>query len=212
MTSLRVDLNDPEDRAITENSPFADLLNRVRAGDERAAEELLSTYETHIRRIVRVRLTDPALRRELDSIDICQSVMADFFVRVALGQFELTSADQLIKLLAAMTRNKLLNHVERLHAQRRDVRRTELHQIDQMMIPGEDETPSKIVAHRELLAEFQARLSDQERYVASQRGIGKAWSELAKELGATPDGLRVGFGRAIDRVSKELGLESLLHE
>lgn len=205
-------LLDCENRAITEHSSFAELLNRVRAGDDRAAEELLSTYETQIRRIVRVRLTDPALRRELDSIDICQSVMADFFVRVALGQFELTSADQLIKLLAAMARNKLLNHVERLHAQRRDVRRTEFQQIDQMAIPGGGETPSQIVAHRELLAEFRTRLSEQERYVASQRGVGKAWSDLAKELGATPDGLRIGFGRAIDRVAKELGLESLFNE
>ena len=95
------------------NSSFTDLLQRVRAGDERAAEELFHSYEAQIRRVVRVRLTDPGLRRQLDSVDICQSVMADFFVRVALGRFELETADQLIKLLATMARNKLLNKAAR---------------------------------------------------------------------------------------------------
>jgi RNA polymerase sigma-70 factor (ECF subfamily) len=81
-----------------------------------------------------------------------------------------------------------------------------------MAIAGGDETPSEIVANRELLAEFRSRLSQQERYVADQRLSGRAWSDLAEELGATPDGLRIRFGRAIDRVSQELGLESLIHE
>jgi RNA polymerase sigma-70 factor (ECF subfamily) len=197
---------------VAEDSRFKELLTRVRAGDGQAAEELFRDYEAQVRRIVRVRLTDPRLRREIESVDVCQSVMANFFVRAALGQFELTSADDLIKLLATMARNKLLNHVEQRHAMRRDVRRLERLPVDEMPIDGGGETPSQIVANRELLAEFRSRLSQQERYIADQRRLGKGWGELAEELGATPDGLRVGFGRAIDRVSQELGLESLIHE
>ena len=47
----------------------------------------------------RLRLTDPRLRRQYDSLDICQSVLASFFVRAAAGQYDLDRPEQLLKLL-----------------------------------------------------------------------------------------------------------------
>jgi hypothetical protein len=38
-------------------------------------------------------LTDARLRREIDSADICQAVLANFFVRVAAGQFEIETPE-----------------------------------------------------------------------------------------------------------------------
>ena len=70
---------------------------------KQAAAELVRHYEPAIRRAVRVRLVDTRLNRLLDSMDICQSVMASFFVRAALGQYELNTPDQLLRLLATMT-------------------------------------------------------------------------------------------------------------
>ncbi len=81
---------------------FHELIRLVREGNDLAAEELLRRYEPQVRRVIRVRLTDHRLRRQMDSIDICQSVMADFYVRVALGQFEISTPEQLIGLLATM--------------------------------------------------------------------------------------------------------------
>ncbi len=79
---------------------FTDLLARVRAGNEQAANDLVRIYEPQIRRIIRIRLTTRSLRRQMDSTDICQSVMGDFFVRVAMGQFNLERPAQLVRLLA----------------------------------------------------------------------------------------------------------------
>src|SRR5262249_4531060 len=93
---------------IPEN-PFTALIRRVRAGDQEAAAELVRTYEPAVRRAVRVRLKDDRLRRVLDSLDICQSVLGSFFLRATLGEFELTSADDLLRLLATMVRNKVAN-------------------------------------------------------------------------------------------------------
>ena len=107
------------------NDEFQALLGRVRAGDAQAAAELVRRYEPAIRRAARVRLVDTRLNRLLDSMDICQSVMASFFVRAALGQFELETPEQLLKLLATMTRNKLANQVKGHGAARRDFRRVE---------------------------------------------------------------------------------------
>src|SRR5580704_11799218 len=109
----------------SENVDFQVLLRRVRAGDGQAAAELVRRYEPAIRRAARVRLLDTRLNRVLDSMDICQSVLASFFVRAALGQYELETPAQLLKLLATMTRNKLVNQVKSQGAARRNFRRLE---------------------------------------------------------------------------------------
>lgn len=44
--------------------------------------------------------------------------MASFFVRAALGQYELDRPEQLLKLLAAMARHKLADAVDRQRAGR----------------------------------------------------------------------------------------------
>ena len=63
-------------------------------------------YEPEIRRAVRIHLHDSPLQRQLDSVDICQSVLANFFVRAAAGQFDLTQPEKVIGLLVTMARNK----------------------------------------------------------------------------------------------------------
>ena len=87
---------------MADDDTFHALIRRVRAGDEDAAAQVVRRYEPAIRRLVRMKLTDPRLTRYLDSVDVCQSVMANFFVRMAAGQFELNTPDQLLKLLSAI--------------------------------------------------------------------------------------------------------------
>ena len=83
------------DDAVAAEVTFLELMQRVRAGEETAALELHATYADQLQRIIRVRLTQPALRRQIDSLDICQSVFADFFVRTALGQYDLAVLNKL---------------------------------------------------------------------------------------------------------------------
>src|SRR4051812_44768072 len=94
---------------MIEEVDFQDLIRRIRAGDEAAAAALVRTYEPAIRREARVRLSDSRLRRLFDSMDICQSVLASFFVRAALGQYELEQPEQLLRLLVDMSRKKLVD-------------------------------------------------------------------------------------------------------
>ena len=61
--------------------------------------------------------------RQFDSMDICQSVLASFFVPCAAGQFELHRPAQLVALLTKMAQNKLAWHVRYHLQQRRDIRR-----------------------------------------------------------------------------------------
>lgn len=193
---------------MPEESSFTDLIGRVRLGDALAAEELVRRYEPAIRVAVRVRLTDPNLRRLLDSMDICQSVLANFFVRAAAGQFALDKPEQLLGLLATMARNKLTNHALAQQAERRDARRVASVDQPELLLADPGATPSRIVEQRELLAEARRRFTPDELAVVDARADGQAWAEIAARRGETADALRVRFHRAVDRVARELELES----
>jgi RNA polymerase sigma-70 factor (ECF subfamily) len=191
-----------------DSEQFRALLARVRKGDEAAAKELVEKFEPNIRRYIRVRLTDPRLRRLMDSVDICQSVLSNFFVRAAAGQFDIEQPDQLMKLLSAMARNRLLNHVRDEQAECRDNRRVQLDSDDAIQaLPDEAATPSCVVANRELLEEVRRRLSPEERSLLEQRAAGKDWAEVAAAAGSNPDAVRKQLGRALDRVGRDLGLD-----
>jgi RNA polymerase sigma-70 factor (ECF subfamily) len=194
---------------MSEGSTFRDLMARVRAGDEEAARELVQTYEPTIRRTVRIRLADPRLRRLLDSTDICQSVLGSFFIRAALGQYDLEDPQQLLRLLVNMSRKKLIDHERRERAARRDFRRTQGGEALEFGLAAPDATPSQEVAHRELLQEVRKRLSPDERRLAEQRAAGRDWAGIAADEGDTPEALRKKLGRAVDRVVQELGLDGV---
>jgi RNA polymerase sigma factor (sigma-70 family) len=191
---------------VPELSPFNDLIRRVRNRDEAAASELVHRYEGAIRRVVRFNLRDQRMRRVLDSMDICQSVLASFFVRAALGQYEVDTPEQLLGLLATITRNKLTNQAHRLRAQRRDLRRDASIEDHAHGFLDKASDPSEQASAKEILAKVRGRLDDQERYLAEQRALGRPWQELADELGGTDVALRKKLSRALDRVMAELGL------
>src|SRR3954471_8280432 len=152
---------------------FPELIARIRAGDEQAATVLVRRYEPEIRREVRFLLRDPFLRRSFDSMDVCQSVLGSFFLRAALGEYDLNRPEDLIRLLISMTRNKVVDATRRQRAQRRDHRRaTSLEAVD---LATNTPSPSEEVAGRDLLGEFRARLNDDERQLADLRAQGQEW-------------------------------------
>jgi RNA polymerase sigma-70 factor (ECF subfamily) len=194
-------------RMLGENA-FRDLIRRVRAGDNKAAEELVRHYEPTIRRVARVRLVDARLRRAFDSMDICQSVFASFFIRAALGQYDLQRPEQLLNLLVDMSRKKLIDRARQETAERRDHRRVAPDGLEGKDMPTAAAGPSEEVAGAELLQEFRRRLTDEERTLAEQRAAGVDWPQIAAKCGGSPEALRKKLARAIDRVGQELGMEA----
>src|SRR5262245_48434650 len=157
---------------------FDELIRRVRAGDQDAATELVKRYEPAIRRAVRFRLADARLGTLLDSMDICQSVLASFFIRAASGQYELEPPGQLLRLLTAMARNKLNSQARKQLAQRRDTRRVAAGGQDEDQLVAVGESPSRVVAARDLLQEVHRRLSADERRLLELRTQGYDWSAI----------------------------------
>jgi len=186
---------------------FADFVGRIRAGDEQAAADLVRRYEPIIRVVVRTRLGDRRLRRILDSMDICQSVLASFFVRAAAGQYDLEQPERLVGLLVTLARNKVALQARRQRAGNRDLRRDVPLNAGEWDMAGAGPSPSRVASGRELLVEFRRRLSVEERHLADLRAEGRGWAEIGAELGGTAQARRMQLARALDRVAREMGLE-----
>jgi DNA-directed RNA polymerase specialized sigma24 family protein len=76
-------------------SSFEDLMARVRDGDNAAAEALFRRYAPAVKRVVRGLMRVESIWRGTDPSDIYQSVMASFFIRAALGQYDISRPEQL---------------------------------------------------------------------------------------------------------------------
>lgn len=178
-------------------------MSRVRAGDETAAADLFQHYEPEIRRDIRLRLTNPKLRRVVDSMDISQSVFSNFFIRAALGEFELESPTQLLRLLSRMATNKVIDR------HRRETSRKAQDMVDEPVehrnISDGSPTASEIVSGQELLNKFQSHLTSEEKEIAALRRDGVSWQDIGSQLGGNADALRKRLTRACNRVMSELG-------
>lgn len=192
---------------MTATAPFALWIARIRAGDADAATELVKRFERPVRVAVRARLTDVRLRRQFDSMDVVQSVMVSFFARMTDGQFDLDNPQQLVGLLMKMAQNKLLMQVRRHKQKRRDVTRTEAGGDDAPPVAATDPGPERQAIGRELLRVLYDRLTDDERDLAIRRAGGQQWTEIAADLGGTPQGHRMKLSRAVARVSPGLGFD-----
>jgi RNA polymerase sigma-70 factor (ECF subfamily) len=187
-----------------ESLSFDTLLQRVRAGDQDAAAELVRVCGQAIRDAVRRRLERAGLTRVLDSEDISQSVLKSFFVRAAAGQYELDTAEDLRKLLVRMARNKVVDEARKYRSARRDQRRVTADSPEELALPVDDTTPSQQLAYDELFQKVQGLLSPEERQLAELRNQGRGWADIAAALGGTPQARRKQLARALKRVVEAL--------
>jgi RNA polymerase sigma-70 factor (ECF subfamily) len=131
--------------------------------------------------------------------------LASFFVRAAAGEYDLEQPGQLVGLLVKMARNKLASAARRQAAQKRDHRRGGGGD-DLALVADGDPSPSRVLEGKELLQQFRQRLSEEERTLADMRSEGLAWEEIGRRVGGAAQARRMQLARAVERVSRELGL------
>src|ERR1700732_2295262 len=139
---------------MDEDHDFLDLIRRVRGSDHRAAAELVKRHAPAVGRVIRLKLRDSRMRRVLDSTDICQGVLASFFIRAASGQYDLERPAQLLRLRVVMARNKMVGESRTYYVKRREQPGPA---VDAMLAglaaPGAG--PSSRVAWKDLLQEVR---------------------------------------------------------
>jgi RNA polymerase sigma-70 factor (ECF subfamily) len=176
----------------------------VRSGDADAACVIVHRYEQAIRMAVRTRLTDPAMRRQFDSIDVCQSVLGSFFLHAATGAYDLHEPRQLVALLIKMAQNKLAMHVRRHYRECRDVRSSQGLDVEEAGIASSTPDSYRQAAAKELLGRALDMMPAETRSIAQRRMDGESWSDIALSMGGAADGRRMQYQREIERVADVL--------
>jgi RNA polymerase sigma factor (sigma-70 family) len=175
------------------------LLDRVRAGDREATEEFVRRYQDHIRRIARIRLTDPRMTRLVESMDICQSVLMKLIRRLSRPDLPPLDADGLRGFINQTTRNHFEDIRRGLKASGLDLIAGE---VDLDALPGSRGTPdaAEQTANREQATLAYARLDDKEKQLVDLvLAHSYKWKVIGRMTGMRPDAVRMAYARLVNR-------------
>src|SRR5262245_10583924 len=109
--------------AVLSDPSFADLMARLRAGQDDAATQVFDRFASHLVELARKHL-DAQVLQKVDPEDVLQSVFRSFFARYPSGQLGgFASWDNLWAMLVVITLRKCGRQMDYFHAACRDVRR-----------------------------------------------------------------------------------------
>ncbi|MFI5454256.1 MAG: RNA polymerase sigma factor [Isosphaerales bacterium] len=194
-------------------SDFQRLIAAILKGDRQAADELVRKVEPYIRSATHLRLTDSKLRRLLDSMDLCQSVLADLFAKGGSRWSGRETEDHIRRTILTMAFNKLVSKA-------RHERRNQGSLPEGCEVLDSAPSPNQAVDDLERKAVIWNRLSEAERWLFDQNKVkGRTWKEIARDTDELPatlhgvahDSLRIRLARAILRVRQELQRNGASH-
>jgi RNA polymerase sigma-70 factor, ECF subfamily len=107
---------------VAVDESFADLMGRLRSGEDEAAREVFGRFARRLVGLARSHL-DLRIARKVDPEEVVQSAYKSFFVRQRDGQLEVGSWDGLWGLLTLITLRKCADKAEYYRAARRDLNR-----------------------------------------------------------------------------------------
>jgi RNA polymerase sigma factor (sigma-70 family) len=164
--------------------PSAELLRRVQADSETAADVLFARYVERLTRLARSRLA-AELAARVDPEDIVQSAYRSFFVAARQGRFTVSESGDLWRLLVEVTLHKLYRQAARHKAARRSVRRDRPSSDDSIWqrVAGTEPTPEQAAIAAEELEALLKKLPPQGREVVALALQGHQQREIAVKLG-----------------------------
>jgi RNA polymerase sigma factor (sigma-70 family) len=182
------------------------LLERYREGDETAAEELFARYFERLTALARSRLS-PRLACRTDPEDIVLSVYRSFFIDARSGRFTLNRGGDLWRLLASITRHKILRQARHHSADRRSVN-LEL-PLDGVeggcyLVHGHEPTVEDAVALSDELEWVLTQLDCFGRRVLELRMQGAQLSEIAEDTGRSERSVRRTLSQIRELLAKRL--------
>ncbi len=173
------------DTVMADPVESAELLARVREGDERVAKTLFEQYLVRLTALARSRLA-AKLAARVDPEDVVQSAYRSFFAGAREGRFSIERSGDLWRLLVTVTLRKLYRQVARHTAEARDVGREARASRDGdplALIAGREPTPDEVVAVAEELEALLSSLDSGQRRVLELRLQGESLDDIARLVG-----------------------------
>jgi RNA polymerase sigma factor (sigma-70 family) len=168
------------------------LLERYREGDDDAAEALFVRYFERLTSLARGRLSQKLASRT-DPEDIVLSVYRSFFIDARDGRFALSRGGDLWRLLASMTKHKLLRQVRRHTADRRSIHlESPIDQLEEgrLAVRRQEAAVEDALALADMLECVLSRLDLFGRRVLELRMQGAPLLEIAADTGRSERSVR----------------------
>jgi RNA polymerase sigma-70 factor (ECF subfamily) len=182
------------------------FLDRIRAGDESAARELLARYEAQVRLVVRRQLPR-LLRSRFDSLDFLQSVWATFFRRMRSGPGTFEDPRHLVTFLAQVARNKVVDQYRRAASRKQDMHREEPLEaggVPPRELVADQDTPSELAEAKEAFGRLRDLLPADRREILGLKVEGLSTREIGERLGMSERTVR----RALEDLRRRAEIEA----
>ena len=188
---------------------------RHKAGDDDALDQLCRVYGERVRRIVRLRIGQE-LRVKLDSMDLVQDVLLDALR--GLRGFTYENEGDFLRWLSRIAQNALGHHVEKLHANKRDIRKevrfdalrpTTRGRLADISEPIDFTTPSVIMARKEELDKLERAIDtlkpEHKEVIVLAKIEGLSYKEIGERLGKSADAVGMLLSRAMVALTMAFG-------
>jgi len=189
------------------NHKTRQLVVQAKDGDKSALNQLYGAYVERVRWMVRLRM-GKELRRKLDSMDVVQDALLH-----ALGgieDFTYENEGDFVRWLAKIAENVLRDNWERLHAEKRDIRkevplgnggRRNSSRLSGVPGPVATTTPSVIMSRKEDLARLEKAVDalkpDYKEVIILTKIEGIGYQEIGDRSGKSSEAIRKLVSRAM---------------
>jgi RNA polymerase sigma-70 factor (ECF subfamily) len=186
------------------------LVALAQDGDESALNRLCSVYGARVLWIIRLRM-GAELRSKLESMDVVQDVLLSALKD--LGNFTYKTEGDFLRWLSKIAENRLRNQLQRLHANKRDIRKevrlngyrpTVEDSIVAALDAVDNTTPSAIMSKREeldkLTKAIDALKPEYRKMIVLTKIDGLSYKEIGDRLGKSSEAVRKLVSRALEEL------------
>jgi RNA polymerase sigma factor (sigma-70 family) len=177
--------------------PQPSVVSRLPAATDSVAASLDEQYRDRLCQLVE-REMNRRFRRKEDPEDVVQSAFRTFYRRNARGEFHIDSSVDLWRLLETITRHKILKHVEKLGTAKRNQKREEYPEGDN--VPAPVPTPEEAAIAADLIENALAGLGEDYVTIFNLRLQRHTEEEIAAKLNCTRSSVRSRLNRIRERL------------
>ncbi len=186
------------------------LVALAQDGGESALNQLCKVYGARVLWIVRLRM-GAELRSKLESMDLVQDVLMSALKD--LGTFKYKTEGDFLRWLSRIAENRLRNQLQRLHANKRDIRKeVRLNgyrpTVEDSFVAALDAvdttTPSAIMSKREELDKLAKAIDvlkpEYRQVIVLTKIEGLSYKEIGDRLGKSSEAVRKLVSRALEEL------------
>jgi RNA polymerase sigma-70 factor (ECF subfamily) len=189
------------------NQKTHELVVLAKGGDNSAQDRLCRIYGERVRRIVRLRM-GTELRSKMESMDLVQDAL--MCALKDLGDFTYRNEGDFLRWLTKIAENRLRDNIEKLHTDKRDIRKeirlndreqTDIGGFEGTAGPIKATTPSVIMSRKEDLDKLERaidKLRPEYREVIILAKIEEfSYQEIGDRLGKSIGAVKMLVSRAM---------------